>query len=360
MSKKNEVIADALKAIEKQFGKWALIKMWDNSTAGQVETTHSGSYMLDIVLWGGYPKGRVVEVYGPESSGKTTFTLLAAAQIQKAGGTVAFIDAEHALDPNYASLLWVDVPNLYLSQPDYGEQALQIAEKLAATGAFNLIIIDSVAALTPKSEIEGDMGDSHMGLQARMMSQGLRKLTGVLAKTGTTIMFINQIRLKIGIVFGNPETTSGGNALKFYASQRLEIRRWDKITEDKEQVWYIAKVKIVKNKISPPFKVAEVPIRFGVWVDAEADILEAALVLWLINRAGAFYTIADEKFQGKDKAAAYLVENPDLRDSLESQIQEKIKEIRLGKPVIPAEKLDALKVAQDDDMEEDDILDLDD
>lgn len=349
MSKKNEVIADALKAIEKQFGKWALIKMWDNSTFGQVETTHSGSYVLDIVLWGGYPKGRVVEIYGPESSGKTTITLLAAAEVQKAGWVVAFIDAEHALDPNYAAMLGVDIPNLYLSQPDYGEQALQIAEELAKTGAFDLIIIDSVAALTPKAEIEGEMGDSHMGLQARMMSQGLRKLTGILAKTGTSIIFINQIRLKIGIVFGNPETTTGGNALKFYASQRLEIRRWDKIMEDKEQVGYVGKIKIVKNKISPPFKVAEVPMRFGSWVDAEADILEAALVLWLITRSGAFYTVHGEKFQGKDKAAAYLREKSDIKLELEKEIQSKIKDIRLGKNVIPPEQLDALKVSEDED-----------
>jgi len=348
MSKKNEVIADALKAIEKQFGKWALIKMWDNSSVGQVETTHSGSYVLDIVLGGGYPKGRVVEIYGPESSGKTTVTLLAAAQVQKAGWVVAFIDAEHALDPNYAAMLWVDIPNLYLSQPDYGEQALQIAEELAKTGAFDLIIIDSVAALTPKAEIEGEMWDSHMGLQARMMSQWLRKLAGILAKTGTSMIFINQIRLKIGIVFGNPETTSGGNALKFYASQRLEIRRWDKIMEDKEQVWYVAKIKIVKNKISPPFKVAEVPMRFGSWVDAEADILEAALVLWLITRSGAFYTVHGEKFQGKDKAAAYLKEQTDIKIELEKEIQSKIKDIRLGKNVIPPEQLDALKVSDDE------------
>lgn len=356
MSKKHEVIADALKSIEKQFGKWALIKMWDNSTAGQVETTHSGSYVLDIVLGGGYPKGRVIEIYGPESSGKTTVTLLAAAQVQKAGWVVAFIDAEHALDPNYAAMLWVDIPNLYLSQPDYGEQALQIAEELAKTGAFDLIIIDSVAALTPRAEIEGDMGDSHMWLQARMMSQWLRKLAGIMAKTGTTIIFINQIRLKIGVVFGNPETTSGGNALKFYASQRLEIRRWEKITEDKEQVWYVAKIKIVKNKISPPFKVAEVPMRFGSGVDADADILEAALVLGLISRSWAFYTLGDEKFQGKDKAAAHLLASPELKANLETQIQDKIKDIRLGKNVIPLEQLDALKVAAD----EDDLdLDLD-
>lgn len=356
MSKKHEVIADALKSIEKQFGKWALIKMWDNSTAGQVETTHSGSYVLDIVLGGGYPKGRVVEIYGPESSGKTTVTLLAAAQVQKAGWVVAFIDAEHALDPNYAAMLGVDIPNLYLSQPDYGEQALQIAEELAKTGAFDLIIIDSVAALTPRAEIEGDMGDSHMWLQARMMSQWLRKLAGIMAKTGTTIIFINQIRLKIGVVFGNPETTSGGNALKFYASQRLEIRRWEKITEDKEQVWYVAKIKIVKNKISPPFKVAEVPMRFGSGVDADADILEAALVLGLISRSWAFYTLGDEKFQGKDKAAAHLLASPELKANLETQIQDKIKDIRLGKNVIPPELLDALKVSPD----EDDVdLDLD-
>lgn len=356
MSKKQEVIADALKSIEKQFGKGALIKMGDNANAAQVETVHSGSYLLDIVLGGWYPKGRVIEIYGPESSGKTTVTLLATAQVQKQWWTVAFIDAEHAFDPNYASLLGVDIPNLYLSQPDYGEQALQIAEELAKTGAFDLIVVDSVAALTPRAEIEGDMGDSHMWLQARMMSQGLRKLTGVLAKTNTTIIFINQIRLKIGVMFGNPETTTGGNALKFYASQRLEIRRGDKIEDNKEQVWYNAKIKIVKNKIFPPFKVAEVPIRFASWVDTAADILEAALVLWLISKNGAFYTIAEQKFQGKEKAGQFLMDNPSIQQLLEAEIQMKIKDIRMGKNVIPLEQLDAIKVNPEED--EDDLLEI--
>jgi recombination protein RecA len=355
MSKKQEVIADAMKSIEKQFGKGALIKMGDNANAAQVETVHSGSYLLDIVLGGWYPKGRIIEIYGLESSGKTTVTLLAAAEVQKLGGTVAFIDAEHAFDPNYAAMLGVDIANLYLSQPDYGEQALQISEELAKTGAFDLIIVDSVAALTPRAEIEGDMGDSHMWLQARMMSQGLRKLTGVLAKTNTTIIFINQIRLKIGVVYGNPETTTGGNALKFYASQRLEIRRGDKIEDNKEQVGYNAKIKIVKNKIFPPFKVAEVPIRFASWVDTPADILEASLVLWLISRSWAFYSIADQKFQGKEKAGQYLTDNPNVQQILEAEIKMKIKDIRMGKNVIPLEQLDAIKVNPDEDEVELDV-----
>ncbi|MEI7478025.1 MAG: recombinase RecA [bacterium] len=264
---KQTVLSEALKNIEKQFGKGAIMRMGDNTNVGLVSTFHSGSYVLDIILGGGYPEGRVVEIYGPESSGKTTVALHAIAQIQKRGETAAFIDAEHALDPQYARVLGVDVDNLLLSQPDYGEQALQIAEELAKTGAIKLIVIDSVAALVPKSEVEGDMGDSHMGLQARMMSQGLRKLTSILAKTGTTVIFINQIRMKIGIMFGNPETTTGGNALKFFASQRLEIRRGDKIEDNKELIGYMTKVKIVKNKISAPFKSAEIPIKFKQGVD---------------------------------------------------------------------------------------------
>ena len=342
MDKKNEVIVEALRSIEKQFGKWALIKMWDNKNAWMVETNHSWSYMLDIVLGWGYPRGRVIEIYGPESSWKTTITLLAAAQIQKAWWTVAFIDAEHALDPNYARLLWVDIDNLYLSQPDYGEQALSIAEELAKTWAFDLIIIDSVAALTPKAEVEWDMWDSHMWLQARMMSQWLRKLASTLAKTHTTIIFINQIRLKIGVMFGNPETTTWWNALKFYASQRLEIRKGEKIEENKEQVWYICKVKIIKNKIYPPFKTAELPIRYMQWVDAVIDVLDASIALGLLHKAWAFYTIDDQKFQWKERAAAYLSINPKTLEILKSHITDKLKDMRIWKDVVPPEQLAAM------------------
>ena len=352
--KKASVILEALKDIEKKFGKGSIIKMWDNTNAASVNTFHSGSYILDLALGGGYPEGRVVEVYGPESSGKTTITLLAAAEVQKKWETVAFIDAEHAFDPNYARMLGVDVDNLYFSQPDYGEQALSIAEELAKTGAFRLIIIDSVAALTPRAEIEGDMWDSHMGLQARMMSQWLRKLTGTLAKTGTTVIFINQIRMKIGVMFGNPETTTWGNALKFYASQRLEIRRGEKMEENKELVGYVCKAKIIKNKISPPFKLAEIPIRFRQWVDHTADVLDAAVILWLVTKAGAFYTLWTQKHQGKEKCVAALTQDPKLQAQIEKEIQIKMTDIRKGKNVIPAQQLEAMSidpVIEDDDVE---------
>lgn len=241
------------------------------------------------------------------------------------------IDAEHALDPEYAAKLWVDVDNLLLSQPDYGEQALQIAEELAKTGAVKLIVIDSVAAMVPRAEVEGDMGDSHMGLQARMMSQGLRKLTSILAKTGTMCIFINQIRMKIGIMFGNPETTSWGNALKFYASQRLEVRRGEKMVKDKEQYGYNAKIKIIKNKVAPPFKVAHVPILFETGIDETTDIVEAGMQLELINRSGAFYTYGDEKVQGKDNLVAYLKENPKVFETLAHDVSKAISEMRMGK-----------------------------
>jgi len=305
-----KVLDDALKVIEKQFWKWSIMRMGENKNLWAINTYHSWSYILDSVLGWGYPEGRVVEMYGPESSWKTTIALHAIAAIQAAWWTAAFIDAEHALDPAYAASLWVDTDNLLLSQPDYGEQALQIAQELAKTGAVKIIVIDSVAAMVPRAEVEGDMWASHMGLQARMMSQGLRKLTSILAKTWTMCIFINQIRMKIGVMFGNPETTTWWNALKFYASQRLEIRRGEKLMKDKENYWYVAKVKIVKNKIAPPFKVALVPVLFGTWFDAKADLVEAALLLWLITRAWAFYTCGEKKVQGKDNLIAWLEENP--------------------------------------------------
>lgn len=339
----NQGLKEAFLSIEKQFGKGAIMRMGDNANVGMVNTFHSGSYVLDLILGWGYPEGRVVEIYGPESSGKTTIALHAIAEIQKRGETCAFIDAEHALDPNYAKNLGVDIDNLLLSQPDYGEQALQIAEELARTGAVKLIVIDSVAALVPRAEVEWDMGDSYMGLQARMMSQWLRKLSSVLAKTGTACIFINQIRMKIGIMFGNPETTPGGNALKFFASQRVEIRRGEKLMEDKEQIGYLARIKIAKNKISAPFKTAELPVKRGVGYDKTADIVEAATVLKLVTRAGAFYSFEKQKYQGKEKFIQALDSDEKTRSSLEKDIQNKVKEMRMGKKVLEDEDLVAIE-----------------
>ena len=343
MTTKKQELQEAFKVIEKQFGKWAIMRMGDNSNVWLVNTFHSGSYVLDLILGGGYPEGRVVEIYGPESSGKTTIALHAIAEIQRRGELAAFIDAEHALDPHYAKTLGVDTENLLLSQPDYGEQALQIAEELAKTGAVKLIVIDSVAALVPKAEVEGDMGDSYMGLQARMMSQGLRKLTSILAKTGTTCIFINQIRMKIGVMFGNPETTTGGNALKFFASQRIEIRKGDKLMEDKDQIGYLAKIKIAKNKIFAPFKTAELPVKWKMGYDKTMDIAEAASVLKLVSRSGAFYTFANQKFQGKDKFTQALADDEKMRKNIEKDIQNKIKEMRMGKKVLDDDALEAVE-----------------
>ncbi len=333
---KEKVLDEALKAIEKQFGKWAIMRLWDNKSLWVINTFHSGSYLLDTILWWGYAEWRVVEIYGLESSGKTTIALHAIAEVQKRWEVAAFIDAEHALDPEYAAKLGVDVQNLLLSQPDYGEQALQIAEELAKTGAIKLIVIDSVAAMVPRAEVEWDMWDSHMGLQARMMSQGLRKLTSILSKTGTTLIFINQIRMKIGVMFGNPETTTGGNALKFYASQRLEIRKWDKIEKDKEQIGYTAKVKIVKNKVAPPFKKADLNVLFDRGFDHGSDVVEAALLFQLVTRSGAFYTIGKEKVQGRENLAAFILGNEKVRKELEQEIQKRIKEMRMWKWDMPA------------------------
>jgi recombination protein RecA len=332
---REKVIDEALKSIEKQFGKGAIMKLWDNKNLWSLNTFHSGSYLLDMILGWGYVEWRVVEIYWPESSGKTTVTLHAIAEVQKRWEVAAFIDAEHALDPEYAAKLGVNLDELLLAQPDYGEQALSIAEELAKTWAVKLIVIDSVAALVPRAEVEGDMGDSHMWLQARMMSQGLRKLTSILAKTGTTLIFINQIRMKIGVMFGNPETTTWGNALKFYASQRLEIRRWDKIEKDKEQVWYVAKIKVVKNKVAPPFKKADIAVIFSKWFEHVTDVVETALLLKLITRAGAFYTLEDQKFQGRDNLIAYLSTDEAKRAHLEKHIQKTIKAMRTGAEPMP-------------------------
>jgi len=343
MSTKTQVLQDAFKNIEKQFGKWAVMKMGDNANVGMVNTFHSWSYVLDLILGWWYPEGRVIEIYGPESSGKTTLALHAIAEVQKRWEVAAFIDAEHALDPVYAKKLGVDTHELILSQPDFGEQALQIAEELAKTGAVKLIVIDSVSALVPRAEVEGDMGDSYMWLQARMMSQWLRKLTSILAKTGTTCIFINQIRMKIGVMFGNPETTSGWQALKFFASQRLEIRKWDKVTLDKEQIGYVAKIKTVKNKIFAPFKNVELPVLWNQWYDTYTDIVEAANILNLVTRSWAFYTVGSQKIQWKEKFVQLLQEDDKLKSSLEKDIQSKIKEMRTGKKVLDDSALDALQ-----------------
>lgn len=322
--------------------------MWDSSSFGLVNTFHSGSYVLDLILWWGYPEWRVVEIYGPESSWKTTIALHAIAEIQKRWELAAFIDAEHALDPHYARKLGVNIDELLLSQPDCGEQALQIAEELAKSGSVKLIVIDSVAALVPRAEVEGDMGDSYMWLQARMMSQWLRKLTSVLAKTWTTCIFINQIRMKIWVLFGNPETTTGGNALKFFASQRIEIRKWDKIMEDKEQIWYLAKVKIAKNKIAAPFKTAELPVKWKMWYDKITDIIEASVLLKLITKAGAFYSLGGQKFQGKEKLSQYLEWDNKALTELSKKIETEIKDLRTGKKVLDEEAFDNLEEIAED------------
>lgn len=345
MTGKKDLLKDAFSNIEKQFGKWAIMRMWDNSNVWLVNTFHSWSYVLDLILWGWYPEWRVVEIYWPESSWKTTIALHAIAEIQKRWETAAFIDAEHALDPHYARTLWVNTDELLLSQPDYGEQALQISEELAKTWAVKLIVIDSVAALVPRAEVEWDMWDSYMWLQARMMSQWLRKLTSILAKTGTTCVFINQIRMKIWVMFGNPETTTWWNALKFFSSQRIEIRKWDKIMEDKEQIWYLAKIKIAKNKIFAPFKTAELPVKWKMWYDKILDIIESWIILKLINRSWAFYTINNQKVQWKEKLVQLLESDEKSLKAIEKDIQNKIKDMRTGKKVLDD---DALQTAEID------------
>lgn len=325
---KKEALASALAMIEKQFWKWSVMKLWEKQSMN-VETFSSGSLSLDVALWGGYAKGRVVEIYGPESSGKTTLTLHAIAEMQKAWGTAAFIDAEHALDPSYAQKIWVDIDNLIISQPDYGEQALEIVDALVRSGAVDLIVVDSVAALTPKAEIEGEMGDSHMGLQARLMSQALRKITGPISKTGCTVIFINQIRMKIWVMFGSPETTTWGNALKFYASQRLDVRRKDKIETgtwvDKEAMWNRTKVKVLKNKIAPPFKEAEFDVMYNQWISKVWEIVDTGTELEIIKKSGSFYSYGETKMgQGRENVKTFLTENPALANEIEEVIKNSI------------------------------------
>ena len=322
---KKEALEAARLQIDKEFGKGSLMKLGDNKDILDVDTIPSGSILLDEALGvGGYPKGRIIEIYGPESSGKTTLALHAIAECQKKGGIAAFIDAEHALDPTYAKNLGVNIDDLWISQPDNGEQALEITERLVRSGAIDIIVVDSVAALTPQAEIEGDMGDSHVGLQARLMSQALRKLTGILAKSNTTIIFINQIRMKIGVMFGNPETTTGGNALKFYASVRMDVRRIESIGKNQDELTgNRVRVKIVKNKVAPPFKKCEIDLMFGTGISKLGALLDAAIKCNLIEKAGAWYSYKGEKIgQGRDKTLEYLQNNVDFQNELDTEVRE--------------------------------------
>lgn len=333
MNDKSKAINNVLGQIEKQFGKGSIMRLGDDNHLN-VETISTGSMELDIALGtGGLPKGRVVEIYGPESSGKTTLTLHAIAEAQKSGGVAAFIDAEHALDPVYAKNIGVDIDNLIVSQPDTGEQALEIVDALVRSSAIDLIVIDSVAALVPKAEITGEMGDSHMGLQARLMSQALRKLTGIIRKSNTCVIFINQLRMKIGVMFGNPETTTGGNALKFYASVRLDIRRIESIKRDTELVGNRVKVKVVKNKVAPPFKIAEFDIMYGIGISKEGSILDSAVKAEIVNKAGSWFSYNDQRLgQGRENVKTYLSDNPPLMEELEAKIRTYY-EIGLEEPV---------------------------
>jgi len=316
----------AQEQINKQFGDGAIRRLGDTKTV-DVELFSSGSLSLDLALGGGYPKGRILEIYGPESSGKTTLALHAIAEVQKKGGTAAFIDAEHALDPAYARKLGVDTDNLLVSQPDNGEQALEIAETLVRSNAVDIVVIDSVAALVPQAEIDGDMGDSHMGLQARLMSQALRKLTGIISKSRTTVLFINQIRMKIGVMFGNPETTTGGNALKFYASVRLDIRRTGQIKSGEDIIGSRTKVKVVKNKIAPPFRIAEFDIMYNEGISREGDVLDLAVMHEIVGKSGAWFDYKDAKIgQGREASKDYLRENPKVLAEIDAKVRAKVAE----------------------------------
>lgn len=318
---KQKALGLAMENIEKQFGKGAIMKLGD-AHAVAIETIPIGALSLDIALGGGLPRGRVIEIYGPESSGKTTLTLHAIAAVQRQGGTAAFIDAEHALDPAYAKRIGVDVDNLLISQPDNGEQALEITETLVRSNAVDIVVVDSVAALVPRAEIEGDMGDSLPGLQARLMSQALRKLTGVISRSKTTVIFINQIRMKIGVMFGNPETTTGGNALKFYASARMDIRRISQIKQGEEVIGGRHRVKVVKNKVAPPFRQAEFDIMYNEGISKTGDVLDLAVEHGIVEKAGAWFAYNEGKIgQGREAAKAYLKENPKVMEELEKKVR---------------------------------------
>ncbi|MCU0302314.1 MAG: recombinase RecA [Candidatus Nanopelagicales bacterium] len=322
---REKALESALLHLEKQFGKGTVMRLGDQAVV-PIDVIPTGSIALDVALGiGGLPRGRVVEIYGPESSGKTTVALHAVANVQRAGGIAAFVDAEHALDPVYAQKLGVNLDDLYVSQPDTGEQALEIADTLVRSGAIDLIVIDSVAALTPKAEIEGEMGDSHVGLQARLMSQALRKMTGALSTTGTTAIFINQLREKIGVMFGSPETTTGGKALKFYSSVRLDVRRIETLKDGTEPVGSRTRVKVVKNKVAPPFKQAEFDILYGVGISREGSLIDMGVEQGFVRKSGAWYTYdGDQLGQGKENARAFLRDNPDLADEIEKRIKEKL------------------------------------
>ncbi len=316
---KQKALDAAISQIERAYGKGAVMKLGDNTETRNVETVPTGALSLDIALGaGGVPKGRIVEIYGPESSGKTTVALHVIAEVQKAGGVAGFVDAEHALDPQYASKIGVDIDNLYISQPDNGEQALEITETMVRSGAIDIVVVDSVAALVPRAEIEGDMGDSHVGLQARLMSQALRKLTGVINKSKCIVIFINQLREKVGVMFGNPETTTGGRALKFYSSVRLDVRRIETLKQSNEMVGNRTRVKVVKNKIAPPFKMAEFDIMFGKGISVEGDVLDLASDVGIVKKSGAWYSYNDIRVgQGRENAKDYLKENPALLKEIE-------------------------------------------
>jgi recombination protein RecA len=336
-TEKAKALQAALAQIEKQFGKGSIMRLGDGEAVEAIEAVSTGSLGLDIALGiGGLPRGRVVEIYGPESSGKTTLTLQVIAEMQKTGGTCAFIDAEHALDTGYAQKLGVNLQELLISQPDTGEQALEIVDALVRSGSIDLVVIDSVAALTPKAELEGEMGDSLPGLQARLMSQALRKLTATIKKTNTMVIFINQIRMKIGVMFGNPETTTGGNALKFYASVRLDIRRTGSIKKGEEVIGSETKVKVVKNKVSPPFKTAEFDILYGEGISREGEIIDMGVNAKILDKSGAWYAYNGEKIgQGKDNAREFLRENPELAVEIENKVRES-----MGIPLLPTSGAD--------------------
>ncbi|MDP1595814.1 MAG: recombinase RecA [Methylotenera sp.] len=337
---KSKALAAALAQIEKQFGKGSIMRMGDGSIGEDIQAVSTGSLGLDIALGiGGLPRGRVVEIYGPESSGKTTLTLSVIAQMQKMGGVAAFIDAEHALDPQYAAKLGVNVPDLLISQPDTGEQALEIVDMLVRSGSVDIVVVDSVAALTPRAEIEGEMGDSHMGLQARLMSQALRKLTGNIKRTNTLVIFINQIRMKIGVMFGSPETTTGGNALKFYASVRLDIRRTGAIKKGDEVIGSETRVKVIKNKVAPPFKQAEFDILYGEGISREGEIIELGVNAKFVEKAGAWYSYNGEKIgQGKDNSREYLKAHPAIANEIDAKIRANMKALAEAMPAVRAEE----------------------
>ena len=347
-TEKAKALQAALAQIEKQFGKGAIMRLGEGEVIDDIEVVSTGSLGLDIALGvGGLPRGRVVEIYGPESSGKTTLTLQVIAEMQKLGGTCAFIDAEHALDVQYAQKLGVNLQELLISQPDTGEQALEIVDALVRSASVDLVVIDSVAALTPKAEIEGEMGDSLPGLQARLMSQALRKLTGSIKKTNTMVIFINQIRMKIGVMFGSPETTTGGNALKFYASVRLDIRRIGSIKKGEEVIGNETKVKVVKNKVSPPFKTAEFDILYGQGISREGEVIDMGVEAKILEKSGSWYAYNGEKIgQGKDNARDFLKENPDLAIEIENKVR-----LEMGIPLLPGAQMDEtpakLKVVKD-------------